>query len=170
MVWLLISANPRLSVAEKNDGERGSMINLKHGQLTQAIIGAAFEVHRVLGHGFLEKVYQRAMQVELQQQGLQVDAEFPIRVTYKGSDVGDYAADLFVERKVLVELKVAKEYNPKDEPQILNELKATGVEVGLLINFGADKVEFKRLVFTDLSAFRPHPDPPERDEEAGSSG
>jgi GxxExxY protein len=115
------------------------MINLKHGELTHAIIAAAFEVHRGLGHGFLEKVYQRAMQAELQQRGLQVDAEFPIRVTYKGSDVGDYAADLFVERRVLVELKVAKEYNPKDEPQLLNELKATGVEVGLLINFGADK-------------------------------
>jgi GxxExxY protein len=146
------------------------MINLKHGELTHAIIAAAFEVHRGLGHGFLEKVYQRAMQAELQQRGLQVDAEFPIRVTYKGSDVGDYAADLFVERRVLVELKVAKEYNPKDEPQLLNELKATGVEVGLLINFGADKVEFKRFVFTDVSAFRPNVDSPDREEEAGSRG
>lgn len=131
------------------------MVHLRHGHLTQAVIGAAFEVHRVLGYGFLEKVYQRAMAVERQRHGLQVECEFPIRVMYKGTPVGEYVADLFVGRKVLVELKIARQYNPKDEPQILNELKATGVEVGLLINFGADKVEYKRFVFGDLSAFDP---------------
>lgn len=133
------------------------MLSFKHGRLTRAIIGAAFEVHRVLGHGFLEKVYQRAMQVELQRQGLEVELEVPIQVAYKGTAVGNYIADLLVERRVLVELKVARQYNPKDEPQLLNELKATGIEVGLLINFGAGKVEFKRLAFSELSGFEPEP-------------
>ena len=121
-------------------------MNLRHSDITGSIIGAAFEVYRVLGYGFLEKVYQRAMQVELQQHGLQVELEYPIKVNFKGTIVGDYFADLFVERKVIVEVKVAKEFNPKDEAQLLNELKATEVEIGLLINFGAKKVEFKRLI------------------------
>jgi GxxExxY protein len=131
------------------------MIHLKHGAITKEIIGLAFEVHKVLGYGFLEKVYQRALQVELQGRGLQAETEHRICVKYKGSVVGDYAADLLVEQKVLVELKVAKEYNPNDQAQLLNELKATGMEVGLLINFGVAKVEHKRFVFTDLSAFDP---------------
>ena len=121
---------------------------LLHEEITKPIIGAAFEVHRTLGYGFLEKVYQQAMQVELLRSGIQSEREYPIKVRYKDVIIGDYYADLFVERKVLVELKVAKAYNVKDEPQLLNELKATGVEVGLLINFGAKKVEFKRMVFS----------------------
>ncbi len=131
------------------------MIHLRHERITRSIIGAAYEVYRVLGYGFLEKVYQRAMQAELHRIGVHAEREFPICITYKGAVVGDYFADLFVEQKVIVELKVARQYNPKDEAQILNQLKATGVEVGLLINFGAQKVEFKRFVFTDLSAYDP---------------
>jgi GxxExxY protein len=131
------------------------MIHLKHGAITKEIIGSAFEVHKVLGYGFLEKVYQRALQVELRGRGLQAETEHRICVKYKGSIVGDYVADLLVEQKVLVELKVARTYNPMDEPQLLNELKAADIEVGLLINIGADKVEYKRMVFTDLSAFDP---------------
>ena len=121
---------------------------MKHGEITRSIIGAAFEVYGILGYGFLEKVYQKAMQVEFAQRGLQVELEYPIEVTFKESIVGTYYADLFVERKVIVELKVAKEYNPRDEAQLLNELKATGVEVGLLVNFGAKKVDFKRIIFS----------------------
>ena len=120
---------------------------LEHKDITEKIIGAAFEVHRVLGYGFLEKVYQKAMQVELHRSGLRVESERKIKVAYKGATVGDYEADLFVEEKVIVELKVARNYVPDDEPQLLNELKATGVRVGLLINFGRTRVEFKRLVF-----------------------
>jgi GxxExxY protein len=101
----------------------------------------------VLGYGFLEKVYQRAMQAELKQRGLNVGLEHRIPVQYKGESVGDHAADLLVENRVLVELKVASEYQTGDEPQLLNELKATGLKVGLLINFGRTKVEFKRMVF-----------------------
>jgi GxxExxY protein len=120
---------------------------LEHNEITEKIIGGAFEVHRVLGYGFLEKVYQRAMQVELQRAGLKVEVERKIQVNYKGVIVGDYQADLFVEEKVVVELKVAKNYASEDEAQLLNELKATGIRVGLLINFGRTRVEFKRLVF-----------------------
>ena len=87
------------------------------------------------------------MQVELERAGLKVESERKIKVTYKGVVVGDYEADLFVEDKVIVKLKVAKNYVSEDEPQLLNELKATGIKVGLLINFGRTKVEFQRLVF-----------------------
>ena len=133
-------------------------MKLIHEEITKSIIGAAFEVYRILGYGFLEKVYQKAMQVELLQRGLQSELEYPIKIHFRGVTVGDYYADLFVERKVIVELKVAKVYSPRDEAQLLNELKATGTEVGLLINFGSQRVEFKRFVFSNQSAsFRVDP-------------
>lgn len=115
--------------------------------ITEKIIGAAFEVHKVLGYGFLEKVYQNALQVELIGRGMKAELERKIVVMYKGVNVGSYEADVFVEDAVIVEIKVAKEYNPADEAQLLNELKATGIKVGLLINFGRTKVDFKRMVF-----------------------
>ena len=122
-------------------------MELQHKDVTEQIIGAAFEVYRVLGYGFLERVYQRALQVELQSRGLKADIESKIQVVYKGTIVGEYKADVFVNDCVIVELKVAKNYCPEDEAQLLNELKATGIKVGLLINFGRTKVEFKRMVF-----------------------
>ena len=122
-------------------------MELLNKDLTEQIIGAAFEVYRHLGYGFLEKVYQRAMKVELEARGLAAEIEAKIKVYYKEVIVGDYQADVFVKQSVLVELKVAKEYQRADEPQLLNELKATGIKVGLLINFGRTKAEFKRLVF-----------------------
>ena len=118
-----------------------------HKEITEQIIGAAFEVYRILGYGFLEKVYQRAMHVELQLRGLKADLESKIKVHYKNAIVVDYQADVFVQDCLIVELKVAKEYQSADEPQLLNELNATGIKVGLLISFGRTKVEFKRLVF-----------------------
>jgi GxxExxY protein len=120
---------------------------LEHEGITKEIIGAAFEVHTVLGYGFLEKVYQRAMQVELRLRGFKAEIGREILVVYKNEEVGFYKADLFVNDLVLVELKVAKSYVADDEPQLLNELKATSTKVGLLINFGKRKVEFKRFVF-----------------------
>jgi GxxExxY protein len=120
---------------------------LLHADVTEKIIGAAFEVYRELGYGFLESVYQKAMQVELQRLGLEVEIESPIKVKYRNVVVGEFRADLFVNEVVIVELKVAKNYNAEDEPQLLNELRATGIKVGLLINFGRTKVEFKRMVF-----------------------
>jgi len=116
-------------------------------ETTEKIIGAAFEVHRELGYGFLERVYQRALQVELLRKGVPTEIERRIQVQYKGDAVGDYAADLIVDGVVVVELKVAPQYDKRDEAQLLNELKATGSKVGLLINFGRSKVEYKRLVF-----------------------
>jgi GxxExxY protein len=123
------------------------VMELPHHAVTEQIIGSAFEVYRILGYGFLEKVYQRAMLVELKIRGLKPADESKIKVVYKDHDVGDFSADLFVEDAVMVELKVAKEYQAGDEPQRLDELKATGIKVGLLINFGRNKVEFKRFVF-----------------------
>jgi GxxExxY protein len=120
---------------------------LEHAEITEKIIGAAFEVYNVLGYGFLESVYQKAMQVELQRVGLKCEIECPIKVKYRNVIVGEFRADLFVDGAVIVELKTAKNLNPDDEPQLLNELKATGVKVGLLINFGRKKVEFERRIF-----------------------
>jgi GxxExxY protein len=120
---------------------------LLHEAVTQQIIGAAFEVYNVLGYGFLERVYQRALQAELLRRGISAEVEHRITVLYKDINAGDYAADLFVDGKVVVELKVSAEYNSADEAQLLNELKATGTKVGVLINFGRRKVEFRRMVF-----------------------
>jgi GxxExxY protein len=120
---------------------------LQHADITEKIIGAAYAVYGELGYGFMESVYQRAMQVELHQAGLKCEIECPIKVKYRNIIVGDFRADLFVNDAVIGELKTAKNYNAEDEPQLLNELKATGIKVGLLINFGRTKVEFKRMVF-----------------------
>lgn len=140
---VLIRENPCSSAAR----HQHKLMELQHQEITEKIIGAAFEVHNQLGYGFLEKVYKKAMQVELIRQGCDCQTEAPIKVHYKGALVGEYFADLFVERAVMVELKVSKDYRTGDEAQLLNELKATGIKVGLLINFGKDKVEFKRMVF-----------------------
>jgi GxxExxY protein len=122
-------------------------MTMLHEKSTKEVIGAAFEVYNHLGYGFLEKVYKNAMKVELDLRGVPNDLEAAIKVFFKSTLVGDYFADIFVDQRVLVELKTAKNYNPSDEAQLLNELKATGVKVGLLINFGKDKVEFKRMIF-----------------------
>jgi GxxExxY protein len=121
-------------------------LSLRYEEITEDIIGSAFEVHKILGYGFLEKVYQKAMQVELLKRNHSAELEHAIKVRYKEVIVGEYAADILVDEKVIVELKVAAEYNPKDEAQLLNLLKATEIEVGLLINFGKEEVAFKRFV------------------------
>ena len=118
-----------------------------HKEITEAIIGAAFEVYNNLGYGFLERVYHRALQVELIQRGLRTELEKRLAVHYKSTIVGEYDADLIVEDCVVVEIKVAPQYDKRDEAQLLNELKATRLKLGLLLNFGRTKVEFKRLVF-----------------------
>ena len=115
--------------------------------VTEQLIGAAFEVHNILGYGFLERVYQKAMQVELESRGVKVELEPKIKVQFKGVIVGDYAADLLVEGKIIVELKTDPGYQAMHEAQLLNELRGTGIKVGYLINFGREKVEHKRMVF-----------------------
>ena len=122
-------------------------MQLHDSDVTEQVIGAAFEVHNHLGYGFLESVYKRAMKVELEARGLTAETEADIRVYYKHVEVGLFRADVLVAGRVLVELKVAQDYCPADEPQLLNELKATGMKVGLLINFGRHKVGFTRFVF-----------------------
>jgi len=117
---------------------------LLHERTTGRIIGAAFEVHDQLGYGFLERVYQRALQVELLRRGATAEIEKRIQIKYKGVVVGDYDADLIVDGCVAVEIKGAPQ---RDEAQLLNELKATGLKVGMLVNFGRTKLEYKRLVF-----------------------
>lgn len=114
--------------------------------ITGEIIGSAFEVYKKLGYGFLEKVYERALVVELKERSINFEVQKPIRISYKGQNVGDYIADLLVDEKVIVELKVEKEYNPRHEAQLINYLKATNLKVGLLINFGHDKCKPKRIV------------------------
>jgi len=126
---------------------------LLHRATTETIIGAAFEVYQELGYGFLERVYPRALQVELIRRGVAAEIERRIQVQYKGVVVSDYDADLIVADSVAVEIKVNPQYDKRDEAQLLNELKATGLKVGLLVNFGRDRVEYKRLVFQ--SVFHP---------------
>jgi GxxExxY protein len=115
--------------------------------ISEQIIGAAFEVHNILGYGFLERVYQRAMQVELQLRGIKVELEPQIKVQFKGAIVGDYAADLLIADKIIVELKTDAVYQAIHEAQLLNELRGTGIKLGYLINFGRERVEYRRMVF-----------------------
>ena len=118
-----------------------------HAELTKGIIGAAFEVHRIPGYGFLEKVYEAALSRELRSRGHRVVNQAEIAVSYKGEPVGAYYADLLVDDAVICEVKALDKLTPAHEAQLLNYLKATGTKVGLLLNFGPQRVEVKRMVF-----------------------
>ena len=118
---------------------------MKHKELTGKIIDCAFKVHSNLGFGFLENVYRNALMIELSKADLSPDMERRIQVNYDGQAVGDYVADIVVEDKVILGLKSVKELHPVHEAQLVNYLKATGMEVGLLINFG-ERVDVKRKV------------------------
>jgi GxxExxY protein len=116
--------------------------------LTYKIRGAIFEVNKVLGPGFLEKVYEKALMVELKKLGLNVQNQVPIQVNYKGEIVGEYFADLIVERCILIELKTVDQLQKIHEAQLLNYLKATGYQIGLLVNFYHEKAEIKRFLYS----------------------
>lgn len=118
----------------------------KLNSLSEKIIGCAFTVSNALGCGFVEKVYENALVHELRKAGLSVHPQYPIRVYYDGVIVGEFAADLLVEGCVLVELKAIKTMTDKEEAQCYNYLKATQLNLCLLINFGKPKVEIKRIV------------------------
>jgi GxxExxY protein len=120
------------------------MMNLN--DITYAINGAVFEVNSILGPGFLEKVYENALLIELKRRGLKAKNQVPISVSYKDEVVGDYSADLLVEDKVIVELKTVDNLDRVHEAQLLNYLKATGIHVGLLVNFKRKKADIKRMV------------------------
>jgi GxxExxY protein len=119
---------------------------LKEEQLSYAIRGCVHEVYRKLGCGFLEKVYERALLVELRLQGLRVESQVPIEVQYKGVTVGEYFADLIVNRSIILELKAQQRIAPAFEAQLLNYLNATGMKLGLLVNFAFPKATVKRIV------------------------
>jgi GxxExxY protein len=116
-----------------------------HGDLTGRVIGCFFDVFGELGHGFSEKVLQRALAIVLHEAGMQVLQEVPIQVHFRGRSIGDFYADLIVERVLLVEVKSGKTIEGYAEAQLLNYLKAAGGGVGLLLNFGR-RPEFKRMV------------------------
>ena len=128
---------------------------MEHAELTEKIIGCAMKVHRTLGSGFLESVYQNALAHELRKAGLQIECEKPIQVTYDGIVVGDFAADMLVEGTVMVENKAVTTLAIAHEVQLVNYLTATGLEIGLLLNFGVEKLEFKRKHRT----YRPKQEP-----------
>jgi GxxExxY protein len=123
-------------------------VNYKHSEITEKIIKAFYRVYNTLGFGFLEKVYENALFIELAQMGLHVRKQEQIKVYYEGQEVGMYFADLIVNNCVIVELKAAEALCEEHEFQLINYLKATDIEVGLLINFGK-KPEFKRRVFSN---------------------
>jgi GxxExxY protein len=123
-------------------------------ELTAIIIGCAYDVHNTLGSGFLEKVYENALRVELIRRGLSVKQQEPIKVYYLGELVGDYYADLLVENRIVVELKAVLALTKEHEVQLVNYLTATRTETGLLINFGSSvqvKRKFRRYQQTERS-------------------
>jgi GxxExxY protein len=114
--------------------------------LSERIIGAAFKVHNTLGAGFLEKVHENALVYELRRERIAVEQQKTIQVRYDGAIVGDYPADLVVDGRVLVECKAVGNFDPIHEAQLLNYLRATGIRVGLLLNFGRAKLQYRRMV------------------------
>lgn len=122
--------------------------NYKHAEITEKIIKAFYNVYNKLGFGFLEKVYEHAILIELRKMGVEVVNQYMIKVFYDGIEVGNYFADLFVENSVIVEIKAAEGLIEEHEAQLVNYLKATNIEVGLLLNFGK-KPSFKRKVFSN---------------------
>ena len=120
--------------------------DFKYAELTQKIIGVFYEVYNELGPGFLESVYQKSLALALESAGLTTHSRIDIPVWFRGHQVGQFEADLLVEKCVLLELKAARALDSSHQAQLLNYLRATGIEVGLLLNFGP-KPEFKRLVF-----------------------
>lgn len=117
---------------------------MKEEELTGKIIGCAMKVHRALGCGFLESVYQNALAYELQRAGLRAECEVPIKVFYDGVDVGEFYADILVEQQVIVENKAVEQLGPAHEVQLVNYLTATEYEVGLLFNFGSSSLQYKK--------------------------
>ena len=120
--------------------------DLRHFKLTQTIIAVFYEVYNELGHGFLESVYQRSLILALKENGLAVHSPIEIPVWFRGHQVGNFEGDVLVEKCVLLELKAARTLDSTHKAQLLNYLRATDIEIGLLLNFGV-RPEFKRLIY-----------------------
>lgn len=131
-------------------------MELLHKDLTDIILKTFYEVYNELGYGFLENVYQNALLIELRNKGVNVVPQKRIKVYYKGDEVGDYFADMIVEDKVILELKAVEYIVEQFENQIVNYLRGTDCEVGLLLNFGK-KPEFRRKIFENKRKIRKYP-------------
>ena len=121
---------------------------LLHSEITSVIINSFYQVYNQLGYGFLESVYQKAMIIELSSMGIAFLSNFGIEVFYKGQRIDHYVADIVVSERVIVEIKAVETILRVHEAQLVNYLKATGIEVGILLNFGK-KAEFRRKVYTE---------------------
>lgn len=124
------------------------MSSLLHKQITDDILKVFYDIYNELGYGFLEKVYQNAMYFELKNKGYKVEAQTPIKVYFKGQLIGEYYSDLLIENKVIIELKACDLLMNVHVAQLMNYLKATKIELGLLLNFG-EEPEFKRIIYTN---------------------
>jgi GxxExxY protein len=120
--------------------------NYKYSALTGKIIGCAMEVHKFLGNGFQEVIYQRSLEIEMKSQGLKFSREFVMPIDYKGTQVGKRRVDFFVEGKIMVELKAVIQLEDVHLAQAINYLEAYKMEIGLLINFGSKSLQFKRVM------------------------
>jgi GxxExxY protein len=118
----------------------------KHSDITKKIIGCAMKVHNTLGNGFQEVIYQRALAIEMKKQGLEFIREQEMTIFYDGHEIGTRRVDFFVEKKILVELKALTQLEDVHMAQAINYLEAYNMEIGLLINFGAKQLQFKRLI------------------------
>ncbi len=134
-----MNSDGRVIIADKHK-------RYKYGELTGSILNAAFEVHNSLGCGFLEKVYEKALSCELKEKKVNFREQVKYKVSYKGKDVGVYVADIVVEGKIIVEIKVVSFLTNIHSAQTLNYLKASGNEVALILNFAKPKLEYKRMV------------------------
>lgn len=120
--------------------------DLLYGDLTYKVIGLGMQVHRILGHGFLEKVYENSLMVLFRKEQIYAEQQVPVKVSFEGFIVGDYCADILIEHKLILELKVAEKITDIHKAQTLNYLKATSLELALILNFGAPSFQHHRLI------------------------
>jgi len=139
--WLLRFGQSRKSKNQENQGNHG----MKYKELTEKIIGCAMQVHRTLGNGFQEVIYQRALAIEMRHQGLNFEREKEMEIFYRGESIGTRRVDFFVENLIMVELKAIINLEDVHLAQAMNYLEAYQMEIGLLINFGAKSLQFKRV-------------------------
>lgn len=129
---------------------------LKHRDLSRKIIKAFYEVYNELGSGFTESVYESALYIVLNDYGLEANRQHPVKVNFREKIIGEFRADVIVEEKIILELKSVSKILPEHDAQLINYLKATSIDIGLLLNFG-DKPEFKRFIFDKKRKIRRYP-------------
>jgi GxxExxY protein len=122
------------------------MNNILYKDLSYQIIGLAMEVHRKLGYGFLEKVYENSLMILFRREGIRSEQQYPIKVYFEGEVVGNYVADILIEDKIIIELKCVEKINNIHKAQALNYLKATRMRLAIILNFANDKLQYQRLV------------------------